>query len=308
MARRRRERDEVGHERWVVSYADFITLLLAFFVVMYSVSSVNEGKYRVLSQSMVGVFRGAEFSMDPVQVGDLPRPFSQRDIGLMDERPTAAVGSLEAKTEELRTLRDDAKKHFQELIADGELTISGNKLWVEIEIGTGLLFPSGSATPVLEADGILEALAILLKPYQNPVLVEGFTDDRPIDRGPFPSNWELSAARAAAVVRVLSHYGVAPERLAAVGYAEFQPKVSNRTARGRRINRRVKIIVSRDERVRRALTSYGSGYVSDEVVATILEQRTASNAQVAAPRDESDGGGVQLMGEDAATTAAQEEN
>ena len=307
MARRRRERDEIGHERWVVSYADFITLLLAFFVVMYSVSSVNEGKYRVLSESLVGVFRGAEFSMDPIQVGDVPRPFNQRDIGLMDELPAAGTGPLDPESEELRAVRDDAKKHFQELIADGELSISSNKLWVEIEIGSGLLFPSGSATPVAAADEILEALAILLRPYPNPVHVEGFTDDRPIDNGPFPSNWELSAARAAAVVRVLAHYGVAPGRLAAVGYAEFQPKVSNRTARGRRINRRVKIIVSRDERVRRALTSYGSGYVSDEVVETILEQDVASEARLNVQRIET-ADGVLFTGDESAASAASEDN
>ena len=278
MARRRRSREEVSHERWVVSYADFITLLLAFFVVMYSISSVNEGKYRVLSETLEGVFRGAEFSMDPIQVGDVPRPFVQRDIGLMDELPAVEVGNLDPESAELRTFRDDAKKRFQELIADGELTISSNKLWVEIEIGSGLLFPSGSATPVQAADAVLEALATLLVPYENPVHVEGFTDNRPIESGPFPSNWELSAARAAAVVRVLAHYGVAPERLAAVGFAEFQPKVSNQTARVRQINRRVKIIISRDERVRRALTSYGSSYVSDEVVDTILEEKAEANA------------------------------
>lgn len=307
MARRRREPEGVNHERWVVSYADFITLLLAFFVVMYSISSVNEGKYRVLSDSLVGVFRGAEFSMDPIQVGDVPRPFSQRDIGLMDELPATDVGTMDPESEQLRALRDDAKKHFQELIADGELSISSNKLWVEIEIGSGVLFPSGSATPVVAADAILEALAVLLRPYENPVHVEGFTDDRPIDSNIFPSNWELSAARAAAVVRVLAHYGVAPERLAAVGYAEYQPKVSNRTARGRLINRRVKIVISRDERVRRALTSYGSGYVSEEVVDTILEHDVSSSAAAGIQRIETEQG-VLFTRERASTATTGEGN
>ncbi|WP_210395716.1 flagellar motor protein MotD [Motiliproteus sediminis] len=292
MARRRRSRDEVSHERWVVSYADFITLLLAFFVVMYSISSVNEGKYRVLSESLAGVFRGAEFSMDPIQVGDVPRPFNQRDIGLLGETPSVPPGGLESERRELQQIGDDAKKHFQELIADGKLTVSSNKLWVEIEIGSNLLFPSGSATPVQAADPLLEALATLLAPYDNPVHVEGFTDNRPIENGAFPTNWELSAARAAAVVRVLSHYGVAPERLAAVGYGEYQPKVSNRTARGRSINRRVKIIVSRDERVRRALSSYGSGYISEDAVQTILSEKVEAEQAAPVERIETEEGGV----------------
>ncbi len=278
MARRRRVRDEQHPDRWVVSYADFITLLLAFFVVMYSVSSVNEGKYRVISESLEGVFRGVDHTFDDLQLGDLNMRQDRRDIGLIDQTPAIDASTLQKpasddESTELQQIQDDARKRFQELIADGELSVSSTRLWLEIEIQSSLLFASGSARPGIDADPVLEALARILSRYDNPVHVEGFTDNQPIQSSIYPSNWELSAARAAGVVRMLAHFGVQPERMAAVGYGEYLPKVSNVTARGRSKNRRVKIIVSRDERVRRALTGYGSDYISDDAVEAILREK-----------------------------------
>lgn len=287
MARRYHGREpQVGSERWVVSYADFITLLLAFFVVMYSISSVNEGKYRMLSSSLSGIFLGAERSFNPVPIGDYSVREPNRDIGLLDQQPAQAPDLLEAGAEEVQSgvlsqIQADAKARFQELIADGQLSISANKLWLEIEIGSGLLFASGRAAPSQSADPILEALAALLKPYANPIHVEGYTDDQPIQSDLFPSNWELSAARAAGVVRMLAHFGVDPQRMAAVGFAQFQPKVSNLSASGRSKNRRVVIIVSRDQNVQRALSGYGSGTLSEDAAETILQQRIELSTPVA---------------------------
>ncbi|MFT5721345.1 MAG: chemotaxis protein MotB [Motiliproteus sp.] len=278
MARRYHAREpEVGSGRWVVSYADFITLLLAFFVVMYSISSVNEGKYRALTTSLSGIFMGAERSAD-VPLGDYRLREPGLDIGLLDQQAAAVAGRLEpvpedAQSQVLSQIQADVKAGFQELIADGRLSISANNLWLEIEIGSGVLFASAKAAPSLSADPILEALATLLKPYANPIHVEGHTDNEPIQSDVFPSNWELSAARAAGVVRMLAHFGVDPTRMAAAGYAQFQPRVSNLSATGRSKNRRVVIIVSRDESVRRALSGYGSGTLDEAAVETILQQR-----------------------------------
>lgn len=282
MTRRRRTRDDMSPHRWVVSYADFITLLLAFFVVMYSISSVNEGKYRALSQALEGIFQGTDYTFDPLQLGDVQERDDRRDIGLIDQRPQAGATQLpsdasEQQSTELQHIENQAVTKFKELIADGDLSVSSNRLWLEIEIQSSLLFASGSAQPSMDAYPVLEAVATLLAPYENPIHVEGFTDDQPISSDLFPSNWELSAARAAGVVRVLSHYGVGPERMAAVGYGEFQPKVSNLTPRGRSKNRRVKIVVSRDEKVQRTLSAMGSGAVSDETVNAILEAGTEQN-------------------------------
>lgn len=286
MSRRRRLRDEQHIDRWVVSYADFITLLLAFFVVMYSISSVNEGKYRVLSETLEGVFQGPAFRFKPINVGDTLGPDADQEVGLLEHMPSKEQKTTEPSLEDeeaaqLHQIQRDASQAFQKLIADGELTVASNELWVEIEIQSNLLFASGSASPELDADPILEAVAQLLKGFSNPVHVEGFTDDQPIEGGRFISNWELSAARAAAVVRMLAHYGVGPERMAAVGYGEYQPKVSNLTARGRAMNRRVKIIISRDEKVQRALSGFGSESIGDATVEKILEQKMEQ--QSAAP-------------------------
>ncbi len=270
--------------RWVVSYADFITLLLAFFVVMYSISSVNDGKYRALSQALEGIFQGTDYTFDPLQLGDVQERDDRRDIGLIDQRPQAGASQLpsddsEQESAELKNIENQAVTKFNELIADGILSISSNRLWLEIEIQSGLLFASGSAQLSMDALPVLEALATLLAPYDNPIHVEGFTDDQPISSDLFPSNWELSAARAAGVVRVLSHYGVEPERMAAVGYGAYQPKVSNLTPRGRSKNRRVKIVVSRDEKVQRALSSMGTETISDEAVDALLQAGTQQNTE-----------------------------
>ncbi|MFT6913969.1 MAG: chemotaxis protein MotB [Motiliproteus sp.] len=301
MARRYHAREpQVGSERWVVSYADFITLLLAFFVVMYSISSVNEGKYRALSTSLSGIFMGAERSAN-LPVGDYRLREPDLDIGLIDQQAASVAGRAEqvpedAQSQVLTQIQADVKAGFQELIADGQLSITANNLWLEIEIGSGVLFASGRAVPNLSADPMLEALAILLAPYANPIHVEGHTDNQPMQSDLFPSNWELSAARAAGVVRMLAHFGVDPARMAAAGYAQYQPKVSNLNASGRSKNRRVVIIVSRDESVRRALSGYGSGTLDEDAVETILQQRI-DLAEPVAPvaevqRLETESGGV----------------
>ncbi|MGB0734070.1 MAG: OmpA family protein, partial [Pontibacterium sp.] len=108
-----------------------------------------------------------------------------------------------------------------------------------------------------------------------PIHVEGFTDDTPISTAQFPSNWELSSARAAATVRLLESAGVDPARMAAVGYAASQPQFSNRTVEGKRLNRRVVLVISRDETVRRILTASGSNQMSSDSVSAIIEAHEA---------------------------------
>ncbi len=298
MTRRYRERaQQTSSDRWVVSYADFITLLLAFFVVMYSISSVNEGKYRVLSESLSGIFLGIDQSFEQIAVGDLSLRNPTRDIGLLDQQAMQQPGKEDDSGSqlELKQLQSDAKARFQELIADGEMSISANELWLEIEIGSGVLFRSGGAVPNQSADALLEALAALLAPHDNPLHVEGFTDNQPIQSELYPSNWELSAARAASVVRMLAHFGVDPQRMAAVGYGQNRPKVSNLTAKGRSKNRRVVIIVSRDQQVQRALTNDPGHYMSDDAAQNILQQQPQlpePTPEPAMQRLDTDSGGV----------------
>jgi chemotaxis protein MotB len=150
------------------------------------------------------------------------------------------------------------RQAFAGLIDSKQLKVSGNELWIEIELSSSLLFPSGDALPNNAAFDLVAEIAKILAPYENPVHVEGFTDNLPIKTAQYPTNWELSAARAASIVRMLAMDGVNPGRLASVGYGEFQPVADNATADGRARNRRVVLVVSRNLDVRRSVSGVGS--------------------------------------------------
>ncbi|MBS7326680.1 MAG: flagellar motor protein MotD [Thiopseudomonas sp.] len=236
MARRKRQEEHPNHERWLVSYADFITLLFAFFVVMYSISSVNEGKYKILSDAMEGIFSQQDKSIKPIPIGDEKL------------RGTSEAGSGESgeEKEPLARIADSIREEFSSLLGEGQLQIRANEMWLELELSSSLLFPVADAIPQQEGFDIIEKIATILAPYDNPIQVEGFTDSLPIRTPLYPTNWELSAARSASIVRMLVMDGVAPERLAAVGYGEFQPVASNDSAEGRAKNRRVVLLISRN--------------------------------------------------------------
>lgn len=252
MARRRHQEEHENHERWLVSYADFITLLFAFFVVMYSISSINEGKYKILSDSLTGVFNQPDRAIKPIPVGDERPRTTEPDQSLVDEkRELSAPDSLES-------IANSVREAFGELIQSEQLRVSGNELWIEIELSSSLLFTSGDAVPNNAAFDIIEKVAKILSPFENPIHVEGFTDNQPIQTAQFPTNWELSTARAASIVRMLAMDGVNPSRMAAVGYGEFQPVADNGTAEGRGRNRRVVLVISRNLDVRRSVSGVGS--------------------------------------------------
>jgi chemotaxis protein MotB len=258
MARRRQAEEHVNHERWLVSYADFITLLFAFFVVMYSISSINEGKYKEISQALIGVFNDSQRTLKPIPIGDeRPQTVTPAQPLIKDSEQTDA-GIAQASNDPLKSIADDISAAFGDLISSRQMTIRGNELWVEIELNSSLLFGSGDAMPSDIAFNIIDKVAKILKPFDNPIHVEGFTDDQPIRTSQYPTNWELSSARSASIVRMLAMQGVNPGRLASVGYGEFQPVANNATLEGRARNRRVVLVVSRNLDVRRSLTGTGT--------------------------------------------------
>jgi len=256
MARKKRAEEHENHERWLVSYADFITLLFAFFVVMYSISSVNEGKYRVLSDSMVAAFRDPARSLEPVQTGVLVREPMQSDAP-MDSReaiveriktplpvqPEEPSTPDEADDQVVQDLADSIEASMADLVDDGLIEVRRDKRWIEVEIKSSILFASGSAGLSAESAPVLRELAEKFKPLDNVIHVEGFTDNVPISNFDFLSNWELSASRAASVVHLFTRLGIHPKRLAAIGYGEFRPVASNETAAGRARNRRVVLVI-----------------------------------------------------------------
>jgi chemotaxis protein MotB len=275
VSRRRREPEEhVNHERWLVSYADFITLLFAFFVVMYSISSINEGKYKVISQALIGVFNDADHSLKPIPIGEeRPKTVTPAQPLVNDSDETSAgVGGT---ADPLKSIASDISAAFGDLISSNQMTVRGNELWVEIELNSSLLFASADAMPSDQAFTIIDKVAAILKPFENPIHVEGFTDNFPISTAQYPTNWELSSARAASIVRMLAMQGVNPSRLASVGYGEFQPVANNATVEGRARNRRVVLVVSRNLDVRRSLTGTGTANASPDAALKRAGTQTA---------------------------------
>lgn len=276
MTRRlRRHEDHTNHEAWAIPYGDLVTLLLAFFVVMYAISSVNAGKYRVLSDSLFAAFRGSPRTMDPIEVGETQTGSgSELDSAIVQSQlngqqraslapvpiqggnpasgqsrlPTraparAATASAGAAAAMLQKVADDVAHAMDDLVKANMVVVRKTDFWIEVEIKTDLLFPSGSAHLAPSAVDVIQRLGGALADYPNPIRVEGHTDNKPISTVAFSSNWELSAARAGSVVRVLQSRGVNPQRLAVIGYGENRPLQSNDTEQGRNANRRVVVVI-----------------------------------------------------------------
>lgn len=263
----------MNHEAWAIPYGDLVTLLLAFFVVMYAISSVNEGKYRVLSDSLFAAFRGTPRTMEPIQVGE-KQVGSGADVkttlveqAMIEGQPRSLLAPVPVKTGlptrparaheahtdltplqqrralALQRVADEVERAMDDLVKAKMVVVRRSDFWIEVEIQTDILFPSASAQLSPSAVGVIERLGTALAPYPNPIRVEGHTDNRPIRTVAFFSNWELSAARAGSVVRVLESRGLAPERLAVIGYGEHRPVKTNDTPEGRNANRRVVVVI-----------------------------------------------------------------
>lgn len=241
MARRRKTEDtNDNHERWLVSYADFITLLFAFFVVMYALSTVNEGKYRILSDSMVHAFRNVQVT--PVQ--QIPTSMTP-PITVIQKNPAvrAQEAAKQKQRDKMRNVAKDIMEVMAPLIEQGKVRVIETSRGVSIEINDSILFSPGQALLQPQLTKAMRAIADVLVPTDFPVTIEGHTDNVPIKTTQFPSNWELSAVRATTVLRLFADAGVAPDRLTAIGYADTRPVEPNLLADGRARNRRVTILI-----------------------------------------------------------------
>ncbi|NHZ93092.1 flagellar motor protein MotD [Massilia sp. CCM 8733] len=238
MARKKYEAEHENHERWLISYADFITLLFAFFVVMYAISVVNEGKYKVFSVSLGDAFGGKDQKTASVASSDVPQL-----IVLPDPLIKRRAEAMRREKERLTNLAQKLTSTLAPLVREGKVRVTQNSRGVSVEINASVLFDPGDATLTPESDQALRALAVLLKDDPHAVQVEGHTDPTPIRNALFPSNWELSAVRASSVVRLFIDSGVAPERLTAVGHGANIPVASNATAEGKARNRRVAVTI-----------------------------------------------------------------
>jgi chemotaxis protein MotB len=216
-----------GTLRWLLTYADMITLLLAFFVVMYAVSRLDAQKYQALTASLRGAFRRSTLVVTPILGTDTLKS------------PPEAVPTLPV----MQQLAAD----FAEDLRAGRIEIERAPDAIVLRFPDAILFSRGSAEVQDAAHGLLAKVAQVLRKVPNPIEVEGHTDTLPISSMQFPSNWELSVARATAVVRELvAIEGLSPLRLSARGLGEYKPRLPNDPVSGEPRNRRVEIrILSR---------------------------------------------------------------
>jgi chemotaxis protein MotB len=246
--------DDTG--RWIVSYADFITLLFAFFVVMYSISSVNDGKFRVLSDTMTTVFNEPAHRPVPIDLGGTPPPSAEPA-----DADTLAEVALEQDEErfelDVKPLDIDAGAPLGErmsqalapFIEDESVVVRDGQMWLVVELPSELLFASGRAELTDAAAPVIATMGAALRGVETPIRVEGFTDNVPLNGGRYGSNWGLSAARAAALVDRFAATGIDPAIMSAIGYGEFHPVADNSEPDGRRANRRVVVAVAKHESV-----------------------------------------------------------
>jgi chemotaxis protein MotB len=253
-AMKRKRREHANHERWLVSYADFITLLFAFFVVLYSSSQVDKRKAGRLAIAIQVAFQelGVFQNVHPQSKGTVPVTVAVDQGQSIIQVPQDVPGNpaikppLDMPTEE-QSLNDARALIEQALgpeIQRNEVSMSQRREGLVISLKEIGFFDSGSATVRTEALGAIARLADVLRQRLEELRIEGHTDNVPIHTVKFASNWELSTSRATEMITLLiGKFGLSPERLSAAGYAQFHPAASNDTAAGRAQNRRLDIVI-----------------------------------------------------------------
>lgn len=258
------EEEHENEERWLITYADLITLLMVFFIVMYAMSSADTDKFKRLATSLVGAFNSPLTTPLPNPSGEIPVPYTQQKGPDPTSNKSGSVRPPErppddkprppkppnsapaAPTQAIAKLRDQFKALAEKEGLGNSITVDvsadGTQLFVRF--ADSLLFSPGSATVTPEALGLMDKIGALILEAGKPVRVEGHTDNVPIKTAQFQSNWQLSTARAAFVIEYLiSAVGMPPELLSASGYSEYQPVASNDTPEGRSKNRRVELVI-----------------------------------------------------------------
>ncbi len=269
MARKKKPPEHISHERWLVSYADFITLLFAFFTTLYAISTVDAQKMGKMVMSMrasfdsslfeagsptlslshgTGGIGGAAAARDLVANTSVPKDMRLRDSALQNlkelnsnftPRQEGGVGN-----KSLAALKTQIESQVGSEALKGRVRTSLSPRGLTVSLGEVGFFDSGSDEIKSEGRALLDSIAASLVPLDNQIRIEGHTDNVPIQTARFPSNWELSTARATTIVSyLLTHFRLSPDRLSAAGYAEYRPTAPNDTVEGRARNRRVDIII-----------------------------------------------------------------
>ena len=249
MAIKRKHPEHENHERWLVSYADFITLMFAFFVVMFASSQTDKAKAKQVSESIQrAIDEGTSVGVRPRVAAVLGGTVDDKGQGnAMAKGPGGAQQARQEAQDVVAELNPSLRALTKELeheIKDGKLVISLQLRGLVVTLRQAAFFPSGTDEVDPKLFPVLDSLARTLQKSASPVRLEGHTDSVPISTPRFRSNWDLSAARAIAVLKVLSERcGIPPERLGVAGYADTLPVDTNETAEGRAHNRRVDLVI-----------------------------------------------------------------
>ncbi|QKS72078.1 flagellar motor protein MotB [Paenalkalicoccus suaedae] len=247
MNRRRQQSEDKGAPKWMVTFADMITLILVFFILLFSMSVVDATKFRAIADSFQD---RAVFDFFP-SVVPFENPAEDREVrdNPFGEETDPFQEFMEMDEAEMNQQLDEVLEEVQEFLEENELTeeitASRDDRGVVLVLQEQTLFESASAVLIEEAEPFLEKVGTLLSSMPNLVKVEGHTDSRPINTAQFPSNWELSGARASSVIRyVVDDFALDPRRFIAVGYGDTRPVVPNTTEDNLQQNRRVVIVIS----------------------------------------------------------------
>lgn len=247
-------------DRWLVSYADYMTLMFALFVVLYSIAIVKEDEYQVLSETLGKVFEtkasegqgvlgeGILLHNDPVDTEFQLYGTSiaqERGPELLDGRNEVSNVTEKKRGHPLSGLQEDLKDALFDLTENGVAEVRLDDDWLTIELNSGLLFASGSASPTKSAELVLKEINTIIGPVDNFIRVRGYTDNQPINTEFYASNWELSVARATVALRMLESLNIDSRRMAIEGYGQHSPFTQNDTAQGRSSNRKVVIALSK---------------------------------------------------------------
>lgn len=262
MYRHKKQHQQIEQEqldRWLVSYADYMTLMFALFVVLYAMSIIKEEEYSVLADSLTKLFEKPAQSGTGVpgnSVLTVPAPQSELDLHgssldsakgptlLADATRLSEVSERQLGSP-LQSVEQQLRKALANLLEQGLAKVQQDDNWLSIELSSGLLFASGSATTTSSAQTLLAEITRIINPINNYIRIRGYTDDQPINNELFASNWELSVSRATSVLRLLEQLGTAPQRMAIEGYGQYYPFTPNDSAQGRAANRKVVIAISR---------------------------------------------------------------
>jgi chemotaxis protein MotB len=243
--------EHVNLERWLVSYADFITLLFAFFVVMYSIANQDKQKIKQITEAISRTFNGPSTMMD-MGSGAAVTPFSNpaTDMGQVIDNPAGRTNAKPEMAPELQKIaaRVEESLSYQLQTTDlkDNLKLVYDDRGLVIRFSANKLFKPGQANVEKAYLPVIDKIATILQDGKRVIRVEGHTDNAPLPAdSKFETNWELSTARAIWIVRYMrAKFGIPTSRLSAAGFAEGQPLANNQTEDGRAINRRVEIVVT----------------------------------------------------------------